>query len=168
MAKSYRPVERDQPFLLPPDMRSWLPQDHLVWFVISVVEELDMAAFDARSRRGGVGRAGFDPRMLVTVLIYSYARGRAILAADRVAVPHRCGLPSVAVPRTCPTTPRSPASASSTRCWPCVPDRGWASWARWPSTARIPTQRVVAAWAGRGDPDRGRPGTSTPKGRSLR
>jgi transposase len=76
MAKSYRPVERDQPFLLPPDMRSWLPAGHLVWFVISVVEKLDISAFEARSRRGGVGRAGYDPRMLLTVLIYAYAMGQ--------------------------------------------------------------------------------------------
>lgn len=75
MAKDYRPVDRDQQFLLPPDMRSWLPGDHLVWFVISVVEQLDMARFEARSRRGGVGRRGFDPRMLLTVLIYAYAMG---------------------------------------------------------------------------------------------
>jgi hypothetical protein len=31
MAKGYRPVRRDQPFLLPPDMREWLPGDHVVW-----------------------------------------------------------------------------------------------------------------------------------------
>lgn len=75
MAKEYRPVDRDQQFLLPPDMRSWLPADHLVWFVISAVEQLKMARFDARSRRGGAGRKGFDPRMLLTVLIYAYAMG---------------------------------------------------------------------------------------------
>jgi hypothetical protein len=37
MAKGYRPVLRDQPFLLPVDMREWLPADHLVWFVLDVV-----------------------------------------------------------------------------------------------------------------------------------
>ncbi|MCM3659728.1 transposase [Georgenia satyanarayanai] len=75
MAKDYRPVDRDQQFLLPPDMRSWLAPDHLVWFVISVVEQLEMERFEALSRRGGVGRKGFDPRMLLTVLIYAYAMG---------------------------------------------------------------------------------------------
>lgn len=58
MAKSYRPVDRDQQFLLPPDMRQWLAPDHLVWFVISVIEKFDISAFEAGSRRGGVGRAG--------------------------------------------------------------------------------------------------------------
>lgn len=76
MAKSFRPVDRDQPFLLAPDMRDWLPQGHLVWFVVSVVDELDMAAFESRARLGGVGRAGYDPRMLLTVLVYAYAMGQ--------------------------------------------------------------------------------------------
>ena len=38
MAMGYRPVDRDQQFLLPPDMREWLPSSHLVWFVIETVE----------------------------------------------------------------------------------------------------------------------------------
>jgi transposase len=36
MAKRYRPVDRDQPFLFPPSMRDWLPEDHPVWLVIRV------------------------------------------------------------------------------------------------------------------------------------
>ena len=56
MAKGYRPVDRDQPFLLPPDMREWLPGDHPVWLVIRVVgEHLDTSAFHARRRTGGRG-----------------------------------------------------------------------------------------------------------------
>ena len=74
MAKRYRPVDRDQPFLLPPDMRDWLPPDHPVWLVIRVVEEhLDTSAFHAGRRTGGPGTAGYDPDMLVTVLVWAYA-----------------------------------------------------------------------------------------------
>ncbi|UUZ58737.1 hypothetical protein [Nocardioides sp. B-3] len=40
MARSYRPVIRDQEFLLPPNMADWLPEDHPVWFVLDVVEQL--------------------------------------------------------------------------------------------------------------------------------
>jgi transposase len=75
MAMGYRPVDRDQQFLLPPDMREWLPSSHLVWFVIETVEQLDTSGFCGRSVVGGVGRAGFDPEMLVTLLVYGYARG---------------------------------------------------------------------------------------------
>jgi transposase len=76
MAKGYRPVNRDQPFLLPPDMREWLPGDHPVYLVITVVaDHLDTSAFHARRKTGGPGAAGYDPDMLVTVLVWAYAHG---------------------------------------------------------------------------------------------
>jgi transposase len=74
MAKGYRPVVRDQVFLLPPDMREWLPEDHPVWLVIEVVgEHLDTSAFHGLRRTGGAGAAGYDPDMLLTVLVWAYA-----------------------------------------------------------------------------------------------
>jgi transposase len=75
VAKSYRPVQRDQPFLLPPDMRDWLPADHVVWFVLETVDALDTSAFHARRRLGGTGTAGYDPDMLLALLIYAYCQG---------------------------------------------------------------------------------------------
>jgi transposase len=75
MAKGYRPVDRDQPFLLPPDMRQWLPAGHPVWLVIEAVRLLDTSAFHARRRTGGAGAAGYDPDMLVTLLVWAYANG---------------------------------------------------------------------------------------------
>jgi transposase len=76
MAKRYRPVDRDQPFLFPPDMREWLGPDHPVWLVIRVVEDhLDTSAFHAGRKTGGAGTAGYDPDMLVTVLVWGYAHG---------------------------------------------------------------------------------------------
>jgi transposase len=88
MAKRYRPVRRDQRFLLPPDMADWLPQDHPVWLVITVVaDHLDTSAFHAGRRTGGAGAAGYDPDMLVTLLVWAYASGvtssRRIEAACR-------------------------------------------------------------------------------------
>ena len=76
MARDYRRLDRDQLFLLPPDMRSWLAGDHFVWFLLDVVAELDVSAFEANRRLGGVGRRGFDPRMLLALLIYGYAYGQ--------------------------------------------------------------------------------------------
>jgi transposase len=74
MAKGYRPVNRDQPFLFPPDMREWLPAGHAVWLVIRVVaEHLDTSVFHAARRTGGPGAAGYDPDMLLTVLVWAYA-----------------------------------------------------------------------------------------------
>jgi transposase len=75
MAKSYRPVDRDQGFLLPPDMREWLPADDPVWLVIEVVSEhLETAAVHRLRRLGGVGRAGYDPVMLLTLLIWAWSQ----------------------------------------------------------------------------------------------
>lgn len=91
MARGYRPVVRDQQFLLPPNMIDWLPEDHLAWFVIEVVEQLDTTAFHANRKLGGVGRQGYDPDMLLALLIYAYASGQRSsrrieqLCADHVA-----------------------------------------------------------------------------------
>ena len=94
MAKGYRPVVRDQVFLLPPDMREWLPSDHAVWLVIRVVQEhLDTSAVHAGRKTGGAGAAGYDPVMLLTLLVWAYACGvtssRRIEAACRADVAFR-------------------------------------------------------------------------------
>lgn len=76
MAKEFRPVQRDQTMLLPPDMCEWLPADHLVWFVLETVEVLDTSALErATRRRGGAGAAGYDPQMLLALLVYAYCQG---------------------------------------------------------------------------------------------
>ncbi len=36
---------RDHAFLLPPDLRDWIPDDDLAHFVIEAVERVDMSAF---------------------------------------------------------------------------------------------------------------------------
>jgi transposase len=73
MAKGYRPVERDQVFLFPPSMRDWLPTGHPVWLVIRAVQVMDTRVFHDRRKTGGAGAAGYDPDMLVTVLVWAYA-----------------------------------------------------------------------------------------------
>lgn len=56
-------------------MADWLPEGHLVWFVLDVVEELDTTAFHARHPVAGPGRAAYDPDMLLALLVYAYAVG---------------------------------------------------------------------------------------------
>src|SRR5256884_4154468 len=75
MAKGYRPVDRDQAFLFPTDMREWLPAGHPVWLVIRAVVLMDASVFHAGRKTGGAGTAGYDPDMLVTVLVWAYAHG---------------------------------------------------------------------------------------------
>jgi transposase len=75
MAYNFRACDRDQAFLLPPDLRDWLPADHLAWFVLDVVDQLDLDPFLAAYRADGHGRAGYAPRMLLAVLLYAYCTG---------------------------------------------------------------------------------------------
>lgn len=75
MALSYVSVDRDQLFLVPPSMRDWLPEGHLVWFVLDVVERVDTSALHARHPNDGVGRRAYDPEVLLALLIYAYCGG---------------------------------------------------------------------------------------------
>ncbi len=75
MAFNFVLCDREQEFLLPPSLREWLPGDHLAWFLIDAVEEMRLDGFLAGYRADGWGRAAYDPRMMVTLLLYAYAIG---------------------------------------------------------------------------------------------
>src|SRR6266568_2994333 len=75
MAYNFLRAERDQPFLLPPDLRDWLPQDHLAWFLLDVVDQLDLALFYLAHRDDGHGHPAYDPKTLLGVLLYAYCLG---------------------------------------------------------------------------------------------
>jgi transposase len=75
VAQNFLPCDRDQDLLLPPSLREWLPEDHLAWFVLESVAELDLEAFYAAYRSDGWGAAAHDPQMMVALLIYAYAIG---------------------------------------------------------------------------------------------
>jgi transposase len=72
---NFLPVERDQGFLLPPDVRDWLPEGHLVWFVLDAVELLDLSGLRSAYRADGHGGAAHDPAMMTALLIYAYCAG---------------------------------------------------------------------------------------------
>ena len=74
MPQNFIGCDRDQSFLMPPDVREWLPAGHLAWFVLDAVAEMDLAAFYGVYRRDGWGRPAYDPAMMVALLLYSYAR----------------------------------------------------------------------------------------------
>ena len=44
MPQNFIECQRDQAFLMPPDLRDWLPADHLVWTIVDAVKEMDLAA----------------------------------------------------------------------------------------------------------------------------
>jgi hypothetical protein len=47
MGKSYRGYLPEQDFLLPASLREWLPENHLVYFVSDVVDNLNLSTLDA-------------------------------------------------------------------------------------------------------------------------
>jgi transposase len=75
MAYNFLPGDRDQPFLLPPDLRDWLPEGHLAWFVLDVVDQLDLAPFYRAHRHDGHGHPAYDPKLLLGMLLYAYCLG---------------------------------------------------------------------------------------------
>jgi transposase len=75
MAYNFLRAARDQPFLLPPDPRDWLPADHLAWFVLDVVHQLDLDPFLRADRADEHGHPAYDPKLLPGVLLYAYAVG---------------------------------------------------------------------------------------------
>jgi hypothetical protein len=127
MPQNFLSCDRDQPMLLPPDLRDWLDEDHLAWFVIEAIDELDLERFYASYRADGHGAAAHDPRMMVTLFAYAYAVGerssRGIERRCREDVAFR-----VICANQVPTTPRSPASGSATRRpWRSSSARTWVS-----------------------------------------
>lgn len=97
VAHFYVGGDRDQQFLMPVSMADWLPEEHLVWFVIDVVEKIDTSRFHVRHPNVGVGRPAYDPEMMLALLFYAYGTGmrssRRIEAACRTDAAFRviCG-----------------------------------------------------------------------------
>jgi hypothetical protein len=77
MAYNFLACDRNQAFLLPPDLRDWLPANHLTWFVLDVVDQLDPGPFLKAYRADGHGRAAYAPHMLLAVLRMPTAPGSA-------------------------------------------------------------------------------------------
>jgi transposase len=75
MGQRFVACDRDQSFLMPPDVREWLPESHLAWFVLDAVAVMDLDAFYAAYRVDGRSRPAYDPAMMVALLLYGYARG---------------------------------------------------------------------------------------------
>jgi transposase len=84
MPQNFIECGREQVFLMPPDLRDWLPEGHLAWFVLDAVGEMDLSAFYGAYRADGHGRAAYEPSMMVALLLYAYARGvRSSRAIER-------------------------------------------------------------------------------------
>jgi transposase len=74
--KTFRPWNPEQTLLLPPSPVEWLPDHHLVFFLLDLASELDLSAiyavYEARDPRGV---KPYEPRMMVVLLLYAYCVG---------------------------------------------------------------------------------------------
>lgn len=91
MSAPFRRYEPDQTLLFPQNPREWLPEDHLVFFVMDVVARLDLKdilrhydfkrVLDERGQivgeqvKSGRGKPAYDPRMMTGLLVYAYVTG---------------------------------------------------------------------------------------------
>jgi len=75
MPKRYRTYLPEQELLLPPSLREWLPEDHLVYFVSDVVDQLDLSAMHAVYEKEKRGQPPYDPRLMTKLLVYGYCTG---------------------------------------------------------------------------------------------
>jgi transposase len=91
MSAPFRPYEPDQILLFPPNAHEWLPKDHLAYFLLDVVGELDLkgiyAYYDLKpvldpqgkvigvQAKSGRGYPGYDPRLMIGVILYGYVTG---------------------------------------------------------------------------------------------
>ena len=67
------PFDRDQRFLLPPDLKDWLPEDDLAHFIVAAAERVRLGAF--RTNRQAGGKPQYHPRLMVALLVYCYGNG---------------------------------------------------------------------------------------------
>ena len=83
MSKSFRACDLDQPFLLPPSLQDWLPEEHLAHFIADLAVGLDLSGiYSFYGRRDGRGKSAYHPLMMVRLLLYGYCVG--IMSSRRI------------------------------------------------------------------------------------
>jgi transposase len=73
MSHTFRQVDRETLFLLPPSLDDWLPEGHLARFIVEIVAQLDLTSIKAAYT--GRGSKAHHPEMLLALLFYGYATG---------------------------------------------------------------------------------------------
>jgi transposase len=87
MPQNFIAADREQVLLLPPSLRDWLPEDHLVWTILDAVAEMNLDGFYRAYRADGHGRPAYEPSMMVALFLYAYARGnRSSRGIERACV----------------------------------------------------------------------------------
>jgi transposase len=70
---TYVPFDRSQAFLLPPDLKDWIPEDDVAHFIVAAAERVPLGEFRVKAQAGG--KPQYHPRLMLALLVYSYANG---------------------------------------------------------------------------------------------
>jgi len=71
MEKKFKECNREQMYLLPPSLQDWLPEDHLAYFIIDLMDHLDLSAIYADYQGDGRGQPPYDSTMMTALLLYA-------------------------------------------------------------------------------------------------
>lgn len=89
----FRPYNPEQMLLLPQNLREWLPEEDLVYFIADVVRTLDLKAIYEGYDNSKGGKPAYNPTMMTSLLVYAYCVGvfssRKIEQATHDVIPFR-------------------------------------------------------------------------------
>ena len=135
MGANFVNIDHDAPMLLPSDLWQWVPEDHMVHFIMVAVSLLDVSAAKVNAR----GTGSIPPGMMLGLLIYSYASGifssRKIerLTHENVAARLLCGTPTRIMTASASSGGRTRrcCKAAFTRCWSARRATRCCVWEKW-------------------------------------
>ena len=132
MPTTFRPYHPDQPHLLPPNPREWLPDGDLAYQIADLVDALDLAAFYAPYEGDGRRNSPYEPAMMVKILLYGYATGtfssRRIASALQRDLAFRL-LAAGSLPRhPAPSASSEGATLRTSRTSSCRASGPWCAW----------------------------------------
>ena len=78
MSRKFREWQPDASWLFPPSPRDWLPEDHLVYFLMDVTAQIDISPIVTDYGGENGGQPPFHPRMMLILLLYAYSTGAIV------------------------------------------------------------------------------------------
>jgi transposase len=63
--RNFKLYERNQPLLMPMELREWVADDDLAHFIVEAAERIDITAFHVSAT--GSGKAQYHPRMMLAL-----------------------------------------------------------------------------------------------------
>ena len=69
----FKEYSQSQTMLLPPNITDWIPKDHQCFVINEIIDKLNISCVE--NTYSDNGASAYDPRMLIKVIFYSYAKG---------------------------------------------------------------------------------------------